>query len=88
MTEEWQTVDRAAHEHGLLLPPNVFIKEILAIRRVAEAIACRAEYRDYYRRHTKQMGEIAKFLRKPHPIGMPPLWLEVTKLLERLKIPL
>jgi len=34
------------------------------------------------------MGEIAKFLRKPHPIGMPPLWLEVTKLLERLKIPL
>ena len=23
--EEWQTIDRAAQEHGLLLPPNVFI---------------------------------------------------------------
>jgi hypothetical protein len=21
--EEWQTIDRAAHEHGLLIPPNV-----------------------------------------------------------------
>ena len=27
--EEWQTIDRAAHKHGLLIPPNVFIREIL-----------------------------------------------------------
>jgi hypothetical protein len=70
--EEWQTIDRAAHEHGLLLPPNVFIQEILAIRRIAEAIPCRGKYRDRYRTHAKKMDEIAKFLREPHPTGMPP----------------
>ena len=69
--EGWQIIDRWAHEHGLLLPPNVFINEILAIRRVAEAIACRGKYRDRYRTHANQMEEIANFLREPHPAGMP-----------------
>jgi hypothetical protein len=70
--EEWQTINRAAHAHGLLLPPNVFIQEILAIRRVAEAIACRGKYRNRYHTYAKQMDEVAKFLREPHPAGMPP----------------
>jgi hypothetical protein len=68
--EEWQTINRAVYEHGLLLPANVFIREILAIRRVAEVIACRGQYRDLYRKYANQMEEIAKFLRKPHPVGM------------------
>lgn len=70
--EEWQTIDRTAREHRLPLIPNVFIREILAIRRVAEAIACRGKYRDRYREYAKKMEEIARFLREPHPAGMPP----------------
>ena len=73
--EEWQIIDcayRAAHEHGLPLPRSVFISEILAIRRVAEGIASRGKYRDRYRKYAKQMEETARFLRKPHPAGMPP----------------
>jgi hypothetical protein len=70
--EEWQIIDRAAHEHGLLLPPNVFIQEILTIRRVAGSIARRGKYRDHYRTLAKKMEEVAKFLRAPHPAGMPP----------------
>jgi hypothetical protein len=70
--EAWQSIDRAAVEHELLVPPNVFIREILAARHVAEAIACRGKYRDRYRKHAKKMEEIARFLREPHPAGMPP----------------
>src|SRR5271169_648800 len=70
--EEWLTVDRAVQEHGLLLPPNVYINEMLATRRVAEAIASRGKYRDRYRKYANKMEEIAKFLRRPHPAGMPP----------------
>lgn len=67
--EVWQTIDCAAHK---LLPRNVFITEILAVRRVAEGIAGREKYRDHYRRYARQMEEIAEFLRKRHPAGMPP----------------
>jgi hypothetical protein len=70
--EVWQTIDRAAHKHGLLLPRNVFITEILAVRRVAEAIAGRGKYRARFRTYARQMEEIAEFLRKRHPAGMPP----------------
>ena len=70
--EVWQTIDRAAHKHGLLLPRNVFITEILAVRRVAEAIAGRGKYRARSRRYARQMEEVAEFLRKRHPAGMPP----------------
>jgi hypothetical protein len=70
--EDWEIIDRVAHERGLLLPQNVFIQEILAIRRVAATISCRGKYRDRYRRYAKKMEEIAKFLRESHPAGMPP----------------
>ena len=72
--EEWQIIDctyRAVHEHGAL-PRRVFFSEILAIRRVAEGIAARGKYRDRYRKYANQMEQTARFLRKPHPAGMPP----------------
>jgi hypothetical protein len=83
--EEWQTIDRFVQEHGLLLPPNVFIKEILAIRRVAKAIACRGKYRDLYHAYAKQMDEVAQFLREPHPAGMPPTLPESEELARMLE---
>jgi hypothetical protein len=83
--EEWQTIDRAAHEHGLLIPPNVFIREILAIRRVTEAIACRGKYRDRYRTYAEKMHEVAQFLREPHPAGMPPTLPESEELARMLE---
>jgi hypothetical protein len=70
--EVWLTIERAAQEHELAVPPHVFIREILAIRRVAKAIASRGKYRDRYHTYAKQMEKIAKFLREPHPLGMPP----------------
>jgi hypothetical protein len=70
--EEWRTINRARSERGSLLPPNFFIAEILAMRRVAEAVGLRAKYRDRYRMYAEKMEEIARFLRKPHPAGMPP----------------
>jgi hypothetical protein len=73
--EEWQTIDRAAHEHGLLIPPNVFIREILAIRRVTEAIACRGKYRDRYRAYAEKM----------HEVGMPPTLPESEELARMLE---
>jgi hypothetical protein len=82
--EEWQTIDRAAHEHGLALPPNVFIREILAIKHVAEAISCRGRYRSLYRKRARQLQEIAKFLRTPHPAGMPPTFPRSEELAQML----
>jgi len=70
--EIWKAIDQAVLEHGLLLPPKVFIREILAIRGVAEAIASRSKYRDIYRAYANKMEDVAKILRKPHPAGMPP----------------
>jgi hypothetical protein len=81
---EWQIIDRAVHEHGLLLPPKTFIREILAIRRVAEAIANRSKYRDRYRTYANKMEEVAKILRKPHPAGMPPTLLKSEELARML----
>ena len=83
--EEWQTIDRFAQEHRLLLPPNVFITEILATRRVAKAIACRGKYRDLYHAYAKQMDEVAQFLREPHPAGMPPTLPESEELARMLE---
>src|SRR5271155_4826539 len=56
--EEGQTVDRATLKRGVVLPPNTFIREILATRRVAEAIASRGKYRRRYRKYAKKMEEI------------------------------
>ena len=70
--EVWQAIDRAVQKHGLLLPPVDFVREMLAIRRAAEAIASRQKYRSRYRKYADKMEELAKFLRKPHPAGMPP----------------
>ena len=82
--EEWQTIDRAVQKRGLLLPPNVFINEMLATRRVAQAIASRGKYRDRYRKYANMMEEIAKFLRKPNPAGMPPTLPRSEELARRL----
>lgn len=82
--EERQTIDRATLKRGLVLPPNTFIREILATRRVAEAIASRGKYRVRYRKYANKMEEIAKFLRKPHPAGMPPTLPRSEELARRL----
>jgi hypothetical protein len=86
-TEDWQIIIRALHDRELLLPANAFIREILAIKTVSEAIASRAKYRRWHRAQAKRMEELAKFLRKPHPLGMPPTFprnVELAQILDNV----
>jgi len=55
----------------LWLPREILITEILAARRVAMATGHRGELRERYRNAADEMERLAKFLRKPHPYGMP-----------------
>lgn len=43
--KEWEIIDHAVHEHGLILLVGLFITEMLARRRGAKAMASRAKYR-------------------------------------------
>ena len=65
------------------LPAKYFISEILAARRVAMAIGHRGKWRERYRNAADEMERVAKFLRKPHPYGMPS-YPRGTKLAEML----
>jgi len=67
-TEEvWESV----RSNNALLPPETFIIDILGARRVAIAIGQRGKLRKRYRNAADEMERVAKFLRKPHPYGMP-----------------
>jgi len=81
--EVWHKIERAAHNNKLRLPAEYFITEILAARRVAMAIGHRRKWRERLRNAADEMERTAKFLRKPHPYGMPP-YPPGTKLAEML----
>jgi hypothetical protein len=67
----WDEIQCAVRNNNLWLPPKTFIRDILAARPVAIAIAHRRKLREHYRTAAKQMERVAKFLRKPHPYGTP-----------------
>jgi len=67
----WDTIQRAVRSNNLRLPPKTFISDILAARRVAIATGHRGKLRECYRNAADEMERVAKFLRKPHPYGMP-----------------
>jgi hypothetical protein len=69
--ELWNKIKRAAQKNNLLLPAKYFIQEILAARRVAMGIGHRGKLRESYRNAADDMERVAKFLRQPHPYGMP-----------------
>jgi hypothetical protein len=55
----WAEIQYAARSKNPWLP------------RVAKAIPHQRKLREHYRRAAKEMERVAKFLRKPHPYGMP-----------------
>jgi hypothetical protein len=67
----WDKIQCAARSNNLWLPPKIFITDILAARRVAIATGHRGKLRERYRNAADEMKRLAKFLRKPHPYGMP-----------------
>ena len=81
--EVWDKIERAAQENNVRLPAEYFISQILAARPVAIAIGHRGELRERYRNAADEMERVARFLREPHPYGMPP-YPGGTKLAEML----
>jgi hypothetical protein len=79
----WDKIQCAARSNNAWLPPKIFITEILGARRVAMVIGHRGKLRERYRNAADEMERVAKFLRKPHPYGMPPYPLS-SKLARRL----
>ena len=72
-TEEvWRKIETAVQQKNITLPAEAFVREILGARQVAMAIGHRGEWRDRYRKEADQMQRTAKFLRRSHPLGMPP----------------
>jgi hypothetical protein len=67
----WDKIQCAVRSNNLWLPPNIFITDILAARRVAIATGHRGKLRERHRNAADEMERVAKFLRKPHPYGMP-----------------
>jgi hypothetical protein len=67
----WDEIQCAVRSNNLWLPPKRFIIDILAARPVAIAIAHRRKLREHYRTTAEEMERVTKFLRKPHPYGMP-----------------
>jgi hypothetical protein len=67
----WDKIQCAARSNNAWLPPKFFITEILVARRVSMAIRHRGKLRERYRNAADEMQRVAKFLRKPHPHGMP-----------------
>jgi hypothetical protein len=68
--EVWNTIRRAAQEHGTPLPVRFFIQETLGVRELAESMKHRRTNRKRYRERADQMVRIAKFLRQPLPNGV------------------
>ena len=68
--EVWNTIHRAAQEHGTPLPVRFFIQETLGVRELAESMKHRRTNRRRYRERADQMVRIANFLRKPLPNGV------------------
>src|SRR5215831_12790910 len=64
--------------------PTYFIQEILSARRIAMAIGQRGKFREEYRKKADEMQRLGKFLRRPHPFGMPPFpaSTELTRMLD------
>jgi len=67
----WNKIQCTARNKNAWLPRRYLITEILAARRVAIATGHRGKLRERYRNAAAEMKQIAKFLRKPHPYGMP-----------------
>ena len=67
----WDNIQCAARSNNLWFPARIFITDILATRRVAIATGQRGKLRERYRNAADEMERVAKFLRKPHPYGMP-----------------
>jgi hypothetical protein len=67
----WDTIQRDVRSNNRRLPPKTFISDILAARRVTIGIGHRGKLRECYRNAVEDMERVAKFLRKPHPYGMP-----------------
>jgi hypothetical protein len=65
----WDNIQCAARSNNLWFQAKILITDILAARRVA--IAHRGKLRKRYRNAADEMERVAKFLRKPHPYGMP-----------------
>jgi hypothetical protein len=80
----WDKIQCAARSNNLWLPPKILITDILAARRVAIATGHRGELRERYRNAADEMERVAKFLRKPHPYGMPsyPLSSNLARMLD------
>jgi hypothetical protein len=80
----WDTIQCAVRSNNLRLPPKRFIIDILAARRVTMAIGHRGKLRKRYRNAADEMERLAKFLRKPHPYGMPsyPLSSNLARMLD------
>jgi hypothetical protein len=81
--EVWHKIERAAYNNKVWIPAKYFISGILAARRVAMAIGHRGKWRERYRNAADDMERVAKFLRHPHPYGMPS-YPSGTKLAEML----
>jgi len=67
----WDNIECAARSNNLWFPARIFITDTLAARRVAIATGHRGKLRERYRNAADEMERVAKFLRKPHPYGMP-----------------
>jgi hypothetical protein len=67
----WDKIQCAVRSNNPRLPPKRFIIDILTARRVAIATGHRGKLRKRYRNAADEMERVAKFLRKPHPYGMP-----------------
>ena len=67
----WDNIQCAARSNNLWFPARIFITDILAAKRVAIATGHRGKLRERYRNAADEMERVAKFLRKPHPYGMP-----------------
>jgi hypothetical protein len=70
--EVWQTITRVSQKNKKVVSAQYLIVEILGARRVAMAIGQRRKYREAYRKKADEMVRLAKFLRRPDPVGMPP----------------
>jgi hypothetical protein len=88
-TEEvWDTIQCAVRSNDRRLPPETFINEMLGAKRVAIATGHRGKLRESYRNAAGEMERVAKFLRRPHPFGMPgyPQSTKLTRMLDEAAI--
>jgi hypothetical protein len=82
--EIWQRINRAVQKNKKLMGPTYLIHEILLARRIAMGIGQRGKFREEYRNKADEMERLGKFLRRPHPFGMPsfPAGTELARMLD------